>query len=85
MSKESICQACGCTLDPQFIFCPCCGSPTDPDCFLAERFDPVFERIQNLQVRWTQTRIARMEHDLSEIDRCLSEIVPVSETLYQEL
>ncbi len=76
MSKESICHGCGRTVDAQFIFCPWCGSPADPECFLADRFEAVFEQIEALQSRWTESRIARMEHDLIEIEKCLSEIVP---------
>jgi uncharacterized Zn finger protein (UPF0148 family) len=73
MKTMCVCKTCGRTIDGEFIYCPWCGeSRLEPED--RKSMDAVFDRIVELQDEAREKRISKMQNQLDELDKELSNL-----------
>lgn len=75
MERESICHACGRTMNAAFFYCPWCGAACAENDSVSRQIDAVFEEISLLRASWALTRFERMESELDTLDRALTDLL----------
>ncbi len=79
MKSVCVCNACGRTIEKNFIYCPWCGISCASSTNTEKILDPVFDRLEEIQNKNRLLRIAQIGTSIEELEKSLDYMVLQSE------
>lgn len=79
MKSVCVCNACGRTIERNFIYCPWCGVSCASSTNAEKMLTPVFDRLEEIQNKNRLLRIAQIGNSIEELEKSLDYMVLQSE------